>query len=578
MTGMTKQDWRLYLRLMSFVRPYWRVIILLLAGVLVGAIMEPLMPALMRPLVDESLIAKDAVSLWVVPVLLVFVVVLRGLADYVVTYASQYLSQRVVENLRQALFAIQLEVPIRNDDSSEAGRNLSRITYDTNLVSEAVSEVWLVLIRDTLILVGLVSFLFYTAWELALLVFVSFPILVFAIRKISKRLRASSVRAQAKYGELTGFIQEAFLGLIEIKLFRANQPQEQQFYEINKDFRQEQLRVVRISALAGPIVAILTALTVATVIYFASSMTARGQLTPGEFVAFITALAMVFGPIRRLTATNIVLQRGLAAADAIFAQLDTVNEFGRTFKPLELVQRHRTNDSFCVESTQFRGKIQFRNVSFKYPKQGLLALSSFNLRVEPHEVVVIIGPSGSGKSTVLSLLARIHEPESGEILVDDIPIKKIDPRVLRENIGFVSQRVMLFGGTVRQNISLGLGHASTEQILSAAESAHALDFIMRLPQGLDTPLGALGGRLSGGQRQRIAIARAFLKDAPILLLDEATSALDRESEEAVLDGLERLIQGRTVLMVSHSPERLKGVTRTINLGDLNRHAFTGAPG
>lgn len=559
------QDWALYFRLLKFARPYWRVVVVLLAAVSIGAAMEPLMPALMKPLVDESLIAKDATSLWAVPLLLVLVVTIRGCADYVVTYSSQYLSQRVVEDFRQALFAIQMDLPLSDDGIGDVGRRMSRITNDTQLVSEAVSEVWLVLIRDTLVLFGLVGFLFYTAWELTLFIFISMPVLIFAVRKISRRLRVSSLSAQAKFGDLTGFLQEAFLGLAEIKLFDAKPIQEREFFRINSGLRKEQMRVVRSSALAGPIVAALTAITVAIVIYFASFMTTQGELTPGEFVSFITALAMVFGPIRRLTSTNIVLQRGLAAAESIFSRLDSPTEESKPFSPLDLVVRHAKEFKPSASNTQLRGGIEFREVWFRYPQQNSYALGGFNLKIIPKERVAIIGPSGSGKSTVLSLIARFYVPERGEILLDDRPLSQLDLAELRSNLGFVSQRVLLFNGTIRQNISLGSRGASGEEIVSAAAAANVLEFSDRLPQGLDTEIGSLGGRLSGGQRQRIAIARALLKNAPILLLDEATSALDRESERSVLRGLETLMQDRTVIFVSHSPERLVGITRTIEL-------------
>lgn len=561
----TKNDWLLYSRLMGFARPYWKVIIALLFAVLLGAAMEPLMPALMKPLIDESLIAGDKTSLWAIPLLMVLVVTLRGVADYAVTYLSQYLSQRVVEDLRQAVFAIELDLPFGGAEMADAGRRISRITYDTQLVSEAVSEVWLVLVRDALVLVGLVAFLFYTAWQLSIFVFVSLPILVFAVRKISTRLRFSSKQAQEKYGTLTGFLQEAFLGLFEIKLFNAYRMQEQAFHKLNRDFRKEQMKVARSSALAGPIVAILTAVTVAVVIYFASFMTSRGELTPGEFVAFITGLAMVFGPIRRLTAVHVVLQRGLAAAESIFAQLDSGSESRQRRGVMDLAHGHQTNAATVQAALDFRGEIELDNVWFRYPHQETYALRDLNLHVRRHERIAIIGPSGSGKSTILALIAGFYTPESGRVLLDGESVSNICPLELRSSLGFVSQHVTLFNGTIRQNITLGNDQVSNTKVIAAAKAANVMEFADKLPLGLDTPLGSLGGRLSGGQRQRISIARAFLRDAQILLLDEVTSALDRESESAVLASLETLMTGRTVLMVSHSPERILGITRVFRL-------------
>lgn len=551
-------DLRLYLRLLSYARPYWRTVVVSVVSVVIAAAMEPLMPALMKPLVDESLIAKDPTSLWMVPIFLVLVVVLRGLADYVVTVSSQSLAQRTVEDLRAAVFAKQLDLPLSRHDQEQGGRMLTRITYDTQMVADAVSNAWLVFVRDTLVILGLVGFLFYTAWELALFVFVSLPILTVAIQRIGRRLRRSNTRVQESVGRLSGLIQEALLGLKEIKIFGAQGSQRGRFAGLNLGLRKEQMKVVRTSALAGPLVSLLTALTVAVVIYLASFMTAQGSLTPGEFVAFITALAMVFGPMRRLAQVNAVLQKGLAAADAIFGLLDEPAE-SRSAAPINADLQSRPRQRLV-------GEVEFRGVSFRYPHQETQALAHLSFHIAPREVVALVGPSGSGKSTVLYLLAGFAQPQAGEILIDGRPISEIDIYRLRQNIALVGQRVMLFDDTIRQNILLGRPEASDEEVIAAARAAHAWPFIEALPQGLDTPLGSLGDRLSGGQRQRIAIARAFLKDAPILLLDEATSALDKESEQAVLQGLNELMAGRTVLMVSHAPERLTGVHRLVSLG------------
>jgi ATP-binding cassette, subfamily B, bacterial MsbA len=431
------------------------------------------------------------------------------------------------------------------------------------------------LIRDSLVLVGLIGFLIYTAWELAVMVFLCFPFLIFAVRRISNRLRSSSTSMQARVGRVSGFVQEALLGLREIKIFNASIPQEKRFFELNQNLRKEEMRIVRTSALAGPLVSLMTALTVAIVIYLASSMTVVGKLTPGEFVAFITALAMIFGPLRRLTAVNIVLQKGLAAADVIFELIDTPDERGEVNTERTLTARHEFGEIKDTSPGRVRGDIIFDHVTFSYPSQAYPAVRELSFRISSGEAVALLGPSGSGKSSVLALLARFYSPSSGDIFIDGLSLRNWDLDELRGNLALVGQNVVLFDDTVGNNIRFGRESASDEEVYFAAKSAHAWEFIERLPKKLDTPIGSLGERLSGGQRQRIAIARAFLKDAPILLLDEATSALDRESEEAVLDGLERLIQGRTVLMVSHSPERLRGVTRTIDLGAL-KGSSTGA--
>jgi len=568
-------DWALYRRLIRFTLRYWPVMVVLSIAVLIGAAMEPMLPALMKPLVDESLVATRTETLWVVPVLLVLVVFVRGLADYVVTFCSQYLANRTVEDLRQALFAKELDLSLSRHAEDRGGRMLTRITYDPQMVADAVSEAWMVLVRDSLVLVGLIGFLFYTAWELALLVFAAMPFLILSIRKIGQRLRVSSGIVQERHGLMTGLLQEALLGLREIKIFGAARGQEGRFFTLNQGLRKEQMRVVRTSALAGPLVGLFTAITVAVVIYLASFMTATGGLTPGEFVAFITALAMVFGPMRRLTSVNISLQRGLAAADSIFALIDDLDEHGKRLDPFYLLERHKTNAD-DKEVVHARGKIKFEGVTFHYPQQASPALTNVSFVISPGEVVAMVGPSGSGKSTILALLARFYEPNQGVISLDDIPLRDWGIHSLRRNLGFVSQRVMLFDDTIKNNIKLGNPSASDEEVFLSAKAAHAWEFIEKLPLQLDTPLGSLGDRLSGGQRQRIAIARALLKNPPLLLLDEATSALDRESEDAVLAGLENLIEGRTVLIVSHAQERLRGITRKIVFQQQGQHLIIDA--
>lgn len=538
--------------------------IVLVIAVLVAAAMEPMLPALMKPLVDESLESSRPDNLWVVPLLLVVVVLVRGIADYLITYCSQYLAHRTVEDLRQALYAKELELSLSQHSHDGLGRMVSRITYDPQLVADSVSEVWMVLVRDSFVLLGLLLFLFYTSWELAFFVFIALPILIVAIRKIGRRLRVSSVKIQDQFGSINGFLQESLLGLSEIKIFNGQHLHECRFHGLNLALRLEQMRAVKISGAAGPLVGLLTAITVALVIFYASVMSSRGILTPGEFVAFITALAMVFGPIRRLAAINNTLQKGLAASDAIFELLDMPDERGAVQSCSELIERHRSRPRISVPRRAI-GHISFSGVSFTYPSTTTPVIENLTFEIAPREVVLLSAPSGSGKSTVLQLLMRFYEPQAGYICLDGIPLADWSIEELRSNISIVAQRVILFDGTIAENIQLGRSGASHREIFEAAKAADALGFIERLPLGFDTPLGGLGERLSGGQRQRIAIARALLKDSPVLLLDEATSSLDRESEGEVLKALQTLMLGRTVIVVSHSTECFCGITRVIKL-------------
>ena len=584
----TASDARLYRRLLGYAKPYWRIALVSVLAMLVSAALEPALPALMQPLIDESLIAKDPASLWQVPLLIALVFVVKGLADYLANVAAQTVAHKTMADLRQRIFEHELALPLPRHQQEEGGRMLSRITYDVTMVSEAVSTAWIILIRDSLVLVGLLAFLFYTAWPLTLLVLGLAPVLAFAIRKINQRLRKSSERVQTFMGRLTGRVEGALQGLQEIKLFGAHRAQAQGFADVNADLRREQIRVSRVQSLNVPLVQVLAALSVALVIWVASSLSQQNLLSPGEFVAFITAMSMVFEPVRRLTNVNATLQKGLAAAEGLFGLLDERAEGLRAMPGLASPGVEDPSSPYpsstAGSSTPGEARallertpaITFDAVSYTYPLANAPALSEFSLQVASGETVALIGPSGSGKSTLLYLLAGFDTPASGEIRIQGTSIQSLSLNALRARLAVVGQRVVLFDQTVRQNIALGLPHAmqpeqewTAEQrdaLDAAVQAAHAQDFIRQLPQGLDTPLGAMGGRLSGGQRQRIAIARAFLKNAPILLLDEATSALDQESEQAVLKGLETLMQGRTVLLISHAPERLLRVDRTVVMG------------
>jgi len=570
----------LYLRLLSQARPYWKVALISGIAMLALGALEPMLAALMQPLVDRSLIEKDPQSIWQVPLFIVAIFISKGIAEYIASLASQTLAQKTIADLRSRVFMHQLDLPLRDHQEESAGRMLSRLTYDTAAVAEALSSAWLILIRDTCILIGLFGFLFYTSWQLTLMVLVLAPIVAVLISKTSTSLRQSNANVQGLVGQISGLIEEALLGLKEIKLYAGHAHQGSRFGALNLQLMRQILRVVRVQALNVPLVQVVAACSVAAVIYAASHMAANNQLSPGEFVAFIAAVSLVFEPVRRLTNLNAVLQRGLAAAESLFTLLDRPIEM-QSARTAEGQSDSRSDHSFSNRTARStthadslapdraKGEIVFRNVRYRYPHQQNWAINGVSLQVNAHEVVTIVGPSGVGKSTLLYLLAGFDTPTEGEILLDGKPLSTLPPAWLRSQIALVGQQVVLFNETIAQNIRMGRPTATMAEIEAAARAAHAWEFIAQLPQGLDTPLGSLGDRLSGGQRQRIAIARAFLKDAPILLLDEATSALDAQSETAVLAGLRSLMHGRTVVMVSHAPERLSVPFRTIRLSSLS---------
>lgn len=543
-------DLRLYLRLLQFARPYWRIAAISILAMVSSAALEPMFPALMQPLIDKSLIQREGASLWQVPVFIVVVFVLKGLADYVANVSSYYIAQRTIADLRALVFAKQLDLPMAAHQKEAGGRMLSRVTHEANLIGDAVSTAWLTLIRDTLVLIGLLGFLFYTAWKLTLLVLFVAPLLAMAIRATNRRIRTSSERAQGFMGRISGLVEEALAGLQEIKIFSAHAQQAERFQTVNHALRRENMRALRVQALNVPLVQILAACSVALVIFVASLLSRQDELTPGEFVAFITAMSMIFEPIRRLANVSATLQKGLAAAESLFGLLDQVGEAG-------------SETTLIHASDRLTGSLRFEQVSYSYPGQSGSALREVSLMVEEGEAAALVGPSGAGKSTLLYLLAGFDRPNSGRIFIGNRDLADVATPVLRASISMVAQRTVLFDLPVRDNIRLARPEAEEEEVIEAAKRANAWSFICDLPEGLDTPMGPHGLRLSGGQRQRISIARAFLKNAPILILDEPTSALDAQSEAEVLSALEALAVGRTTIVVSHAPERLGWVSRRI---------------
>ena len=528
-------SFQLYRRLLGSARPYLKVVALSILAMIAAAALEPVLPSLLKPLVDESLIKKNHVAQWQVPLFLMLAFLGKGIAEYVASVSSQWIANKAITDLRQQVFRHQMHLPIPVHQAETGGRMLSRILYDIPQVGAALSNAWIIVIRDTLVIIGLTGYLIYTAWELTLVIVAIAPVVAWLIRVASRKLRGSNREMQETTGRLTGMVEETLSGVREIKLFGTHDHEDRRFADVSEQLRQQTMRTVRVSAINVPLVQVLAAAAVATVIWTASSLSAEDKLSPGEFVSFVTAMSMLFEPIRRLTNINAVIQRGLAGAQSIFDLLDTPPEV----------------DTASGSLPRAKGELRFDDVSFRYPGQAELALQHFSLDVHPGQTVALVGASGSGKSTLINLIARFYDADQGRILLDGTPLSSLPLAHLRQQLGWVGQQVVLFDDTIAANIAYGQPDVSEADIVAAARAAHAMEFIDKLPDGLATRVGANGSQLSGGQRQRIAIARAFLRDAPILLLDEATSALDNESERAVKDALIELRKNRTVIVIAH---------------------------
>ena len=540
----------LYLRLLKYVAPYRRVFALALAGMMIVAATEPALPALLKPLLDGTFVEKDESLMRWMPLAIVGLFIVRGLAEYMAHYSISWVGNKVVMDLRNAMFDKLLELPAPYYDNHPTGNLISKLTYDVAQVTTAATNVLTVIFKDALSIVGLLAWMVWLNWKLTLLALVMTPIIVGVVRLISVRLRRSSRDAQQAMGDITQVLGEAIDGNKVVKLFGGQQYEAGRFEARVNHVRRVIMKQTAAAAASVPVVQLVAATALATIIYLATQQSGAQQVTLGGFVSFITAMLMLTAPLKRITSVNEPLQRGLAAAESVF----------------ELIDQPGEPDPGTAVIERARGEIRFEDVSFTYGDTERLALEHIELAIAPGETVALVGASGSGKTTLANLVPRFYHPTLGRITLDGQDLESIRLASLRANIALVSQDVVLFNDTVAANIAYGVmkGTAETD-IAAAAEAAHAMEFIRQLPQGLQTLVGENGAKLSGGQRQRLAIARALLKNAPVLILDEATSALDSESERHVQAALEVLMRGRTTLVIAHRLSTIEKANRIVVL-------------
>lgn len=545
-----KRSSELYLRLLGYVRPFWRVFAVSVVAMAVVAASEPALPALMKPLLDGTFVDRDPRIIQLMPIAILVLFAIRGVASYVGTYTLSWVGNKVVLALREAMFARLLVLPSRYYDDHPSGNLLSKLTFDVTQVTEAATSVLTVAVKDVLAIVGLLAWLIWLDWRLTLLVLLIAPAIVLIVRLLSTRLRNASRDAQKGMGDLTHVLDEAIGGQKEVKLFGGQAYERTRFAEQSNRLRRFAMRQTSAAAINVPLVQLVAAIALALIIHLATREASAAVASVGGFVSFIMAMLMLTAPLKRLTAINEQLQKGLAAAESVFELLDEPGE----------------EDRGHIVLGRARGELGFEHVSFRYPGRDTDALDGIDLTVRAGETVALVGQSGSGKSTLVSLVPRFYHPSGGRILLDGVPLADVTLASLRANIALVSQHVVLFNDTVAANIAYGdMRNASHERVLAAARAAYALEFIDALPHGLQTDIGENGVLLSGGQRQRLAIARAFLRDAPILILDEATSALDTASEQQVQAALNSLLKGRTTLVIAHRLSTIQRADRIVVL-------------
>ncbi|HEB87754.1 MAG TPA: lipid A export permease/ATP-binding protein MsbA [Gammaproteobacteria bacterium] len=521
-----------YRRLLTYVRPYGKAFVLAIMGMILFAATEAAFARIIQPLLDDGFVKKDPSALQWIPMVIVGIFAVRIIGSFLSDYCMAFVARHVIRDLRQQLFSQLLHLPVTFYDTSSSGVLLSKMVYDVEQLAEASSSVITVLIRDSLTIIGLlIMLMYYSVWLTLILIAVT-PLLAGLVVYVSKRFRKLSYRIQQSMGNVSSVSEEVIEANREIKIFGGQGYEARQFDEINNYNRRQFLRLAVTNALSSPVIQFIVAIAFALMIFFAFQL----NMQVGEFGSYLTAMLLLMQHAKRLTTVNATLQRGIAAAQSVFDFLDHKPEVDNGRKVLN----------------QARGEIQYRQINFKYTPQGGDVLHEINLRVEPGQKVAFVGHSGAGKTTLVSLLPRFYDPCDGQIQLDGYDIRELTLESLRSHLALVSQHVTLFNDSIAHNIAYGALESATEDdILRAAKAAHALEFIEKLPEGMQTMVGENGVLLSGGQRQRLAIARAILKNAPVLILDEATSALDTESERFIQSALKELMQDRTTLVIAH---------------------------
>jgi subfamily B ATP-binding cassette protein MsbA len=540
----------LYVRLLRHVWPYRWALAAGIVGMVVGGLADAALVKLTGPLIDELFVNRNRSLAILLPLAIVGVFLVSGIASFTSGYSSQWVSNKVILDLRREMFAKVLRLPPSYFDEVPTAQLVTRFTYDVNNLAAASTSVLTVMVRDSVTVAALLAVLLYSNWKLTIIAFIVIPPIALVVRAFSRRLRTMSRASQRAVGGIAEVLDEAIANQRVVRIFGGQGYESERFERAGQKIRRFAMKHAAAAAGTVPATQLIVACAIAAIIYFAAGQAFAGSTDVGHFIEFIAATGMLLQPLKRLTGINEQLQKGLAACESVFSLADESAE----------------EDLGRVDLERAQGAIRFQDISLTYRGASRPALDRVSLDIRPGETVALVGPSGSGKSSLIHLLPRFYHPDAGRITLDGHDLESLTLESLRRQISLVSQSVVLFNDSVAANIAYGRSDRTTEaDIVRAAEAAHAMEFIRTLPQGLQTEIGENGAKLSGGQRQRIAIARAILKDAPILLLDEATSALDTESERAVQAALEALMAGRTTIVIAHRHSTIEKADRIVVL-------------
>ena len=550
-TSLNATTWQNFKRLMGYTKPYKMGLVVSVIGMLGYAGVDVLFLSKLQPLIDGGIEGSDPSFMKWAPIFVIVCFLFRGISHFIGNYCLAWVGNNVVADFRQAIFEHIMKMSVSFHDRESTGTLISKLTYDTEQVLNATSKALLTLVQQGAFLIGLVFLMFYYSWQLSLIFLLIMPVIALVISQVSKRFRRVSKNIQGAMGEVTSAAEQTFNGHKVVLTFDGHEREFERFAVINKNNRQQRMKMVATKAVSVPLIQVIASFALAFILYVVT-LDSMASITSGEFISVITYMTMLMNPLKQLTNVNSEFQRGMAACTSIFAILDQNIE----------------KDTGTKELAKAAGNIEFDQVNFSYTNdEHDLALTDVSFVAKPGETVAFVGQSGSGKSTASSLLLRFYDASKGQVLIDGINVEEYKLRDLRNQFAYVSQQVVLFNDTVANNIAYGNPKASREDIIAAAKSAHVWEFVENTAEGLDANIGENGAKLSGGQRQRIAIARALLCDAPFLILDEATSALDTESERHIQEALQLLQQNRTCIVIAHRLSTIESADKIIVMKD-----------
>ena len=535
-------------RILQYVKPYKSRLTIAMVCMVIVASMAGAQAYMIKPLLDEIFFKQDRTMLTLVPLVILGIFLVKGVFSYIYSYFLVKVGQSVIRDLRNLLYSHIQSLPLSFFLKKPTGELISRILSDVTLIQGAVSNVLVGILKDTCQVIFLIGVIFYQDWRMASIAMISLPLVIYPIVNFGRRHRRLSRGSQQTTAQVSNILYETITGNRIVKAFSMEKYEVGRFAKTLDELFAIVMRNTRIGAISSPLMEVLGGVGISLVVWYGGSQVLADKSTPGTFFSFLTALIMIYQPIKGVSAINNSLQQGIAAAERVFDVLD--------------IQSEVAEKKDAIELPLIKDAIEFTNARFQYDEDTEV-LKGINLKVKAGEVLAVVGTSGGGKSTLVNLIPRFYDVFSGSLTIDGTDIRDVTFKSLRDQVGVVTQQTILFNDTVRNNIAYGSLDASEEQIKDAARAAHALGFIQNMPKGFDTVIGESGARLSGGERQRISIARAILKNAPILILDEATSSLDTESEHEVQQAIENLVQSRTTIVIAHRLSTIRNADRIV---------------